>query len=1418
MAFDPSLLTVEESSGFDPSLLTPEATGPIQPRVEEVPETAGSTLSHYWDVANKSLATLAPRFNKHVIPDALQTLDLWAAGASGDPAVAENVTPEAIQERLAEPSRMPTPAEQRVTGIYNATAGAVNAMTSPVGIATLGMGALPKTAQALVTAGFLAQTAQGTQEAAKQAGEASVTGTPEQQAEAYASLGLQGAMGAMIGHQGGKLLREPVPQLGERIPNASSQPKTAEVYGNVRPLKGEGAGQVPVKESGAGVQPQAEGRLQENAPSEVQRNVEQTLNDQKASPEEKLKAGKELASNVFEMTPDEFAQWNRDVEAQTGKGFTNGVSFPIGEAIARTGDIQFLGVLKERAAKAAERASQALRDAFEKTKDMPRGPESDAILNQAGKLSTHPQFFNEAIQRAEWLLSDGSAHADRFNLPEDAVALEKFRDEQTSRVLPLSEFKGEVPSNHIPVTIQRGDGSQYNAFLAGPPGQKMAGTKIAKVKPSGEKGEPSLSHGVLGKDEAIIKGPKTVEEYNSAVAKEAPFGGYQYGEPTFKTPGARPGWFSNVSAESARKQGFTVPEKFPTEAEWKASQEAAAPAKEREIAPGVLIDPFLYHTAIKPAAKLAIQGAKAAYSNKHIQAQVQGLNRKRQAFSTLFRSFENRNIMDQTMDAADNKAFTVGQQVRKGLEIGHDKADQNAASAIIAAGFDQSKLPDLLAKAQAGKNAEAIKAVQDAMAQYNRLEQLAKRGQADFDGQIQEENWHGINTEYHEDYLPGIYDQDLWMGGKRPFVIAGGGTGVSTGFKKGKTFATPFDAIEAGYTPKSIALSELAEHRVRSGQRLINRKRWADGLRTEFDPTDNKPIVADVIRKPRGAGQPAYEVAPPGYRVMEIIPGHKLAVHEVYTPLFKALTGESVIASSEAGKLALEIEGALKHGLLAFDSYHMSRIAQKSLILTGKLPGKRGRSLLEYADKDLARAVTEGLITPEIAQWVRVNRPVAQLGLDHGLNVGRVQEALYTSFVRSFPGLKQTVGKFNKWVFEDVTRSALMEGFIHEFNRVSRVKPGVQPEVVARQVARDLNTYFGNLGRQGIFKSKTAQDMARLVTLAPQWFESMGRTEAKGFTQLVKGVTYDPFVHKSVAVGSLGKAMGTGLIAYFAGMQVLNLITRRQPTWKNEEEGHKLDAWIPSADGKGNGFWLSPFAIPAEITHDMIRYTKKDGTSLKAAAHVLANKASPPARAFATLATGKSFWGDPKADDTWARIKKAAWSLNPTPIPLQPIEHKTFPGQLQRQVTASLGVKTEPAESPVQQVLAKAKSFMEKQGKKPMTFEMTDEPSYFKLRSALRADNVTEAKKVMDDLLKNHTRQQIFNAMERNVNHPFTGSAAQEGKFKRTLTPKERELYQKAVNDRRDEFRKFKQFRSGLAPTNAAPAPSGFDPSLLTPE
>lgn len=795
---------------------------------------------------------------------------------------------------------------------------------------------------------------------------------------------------------------------------------------------------------------------------------------------------------------------------------------------------------------------------------------------------------------------------------------------------------------------------------------------------------------------------------------------------------------------------------------------------------------------VPPGAQALASGARAI---------GQKLNRVRQGFTTLLRSVEGRKAMDQGIDAADNMARVVGQQEANGLRLGASEDALRGAFAAIEANGDPANLDRFIGQSR-GKNLDATRAAEYAKSHWGdrKFQDLVRRASDVLDQQLAEEHAAGIATEEHEAYAPHVIDRDLLVGRGRPVIIAGGGGGTAaSGFKKGRTFATIYDAIEAGYQPKSLNIASLIEHRVNAGQRMINRLHWTDGLRGIMDPTDAKPLVTDVQYRTRGEGKPGYYVAPTGYTPREILPGVRIAVHEGYSRLFDALMGESRVAGTAPGKVALEVAGGIKHGLLAFDTFHASRIAQKELFLTGKVSYKKGATILEYSDADLSRAVKEGEITQEMADYARQNRAAADQLLRAGLNVGRIQEALYSSGIRKIRGL----GDFNKWVFEKLTRGAMLESGLIEMERIAKANPGFTQEQVAMKVARDLNAYFGNLGRQGIFKSATFQDLARLVALAPQWVESMARTEIGGAKQLI----VDPLLKRNLAVGSIGTGVGKGLLAYFVGTQLLNLATRGTFTWQNPEPGHKLDAWIPDTGGKGNGFFISPFSVVAELTHDMIRYSHSEPDILAAAARIASNKASPMMRAAKILLGGKD-WDNSKIIGAWDKAKAAALALAPTPLPLSPlVKGSLFPGQLQRQLTASAGFKTEPAKSNVAMVHELANTWM-KHSADPMLRERwqreqereTGQTVLGKLRLALIRNDVEAAKQEYQTLLAaGHKAKDILEQMRPSradgTQKGFGLNARLERKFRNSLSPEQQDIYKKAIEERRALWQRFLEIR-----------------------
>lgn len=96
----------------------------------------------------------------------------------------------------------------------------------------------------------------------------------------------------------------------ERItPDASRIEKAAEVHGDVRPLSGEGVREVPVQESGRGVQPQAERRIQEKESEVLLNPKEYTPEGEYIFPMSDVKP-EDIPLEVPETFPEEYTDSN----------------------------------------------------------------------------------------------------------------------------------------------------------------------------------------------------------------------------------------------------------------------------------------------------------------------------------------------------------------------------------------------------------------------------------------------------------------------------------------------------------------------------------------------------------------------------------------------------------------------------------------------------------------------------------------------------------------------------------------------------------------------------------------------------------------------------------------------------------------------------------------------------------------------------------------------------------------------------------------------------------------------------------------------------------------------------------------------------------------------------------------------------
>lgn len=782
------------------------------------------------------------------------------------------------------------------------------------------------------------------------------------------------------------------------------------------------------------------------------------------------------------------------------------------------------------------------------------------------------------------------------------------------------------------------------------------------------------------------------------------------------------------------------------------------------------------------------------------------LQKTRATISSLMANGDVREAMVYTKDAADNQANLLARQiandVRSPMESQFGKNFDSAGDAltfVVESQGDKAKLAEMRQKLmesdQANPKAKnrAISAINFAESNWDELSTFANDHNLLTDAQVSAENAAGIDTLKRKGYV--MHAQDIEEG--EGFLRgSNAGSGAPTSFRKVRTFDTYADSIAAGYKPHTLNALDLLESRLRYGQRMINNRAWAEGLRGMTDATGN-PIGADPITVKRADGS-TYQEAPNGYH-LETVGRQQVAIRNGFEGLFNALTDPSAWSRNAAGRGFIQSVGSGKSLALLLDTFHLGRVAfWESLIKmlgikTFKAPFpsySKGVTLLDFSEQEIRRMAESGEIPKEWTPDLVESRHRLDLALKTGFNVGHISDSLHQELIRMIP----LFGDFNKWLFDQFQRGAMTESWLLEYERLRRARPEMDQTEAARQVSVDLNTRFGNLGRQGWFTSRTSQDTARSLFLAPQWNEGLIKSEI-GAVKQIGQTAVDLAKGKSLYMGLLGRSVAGMALAQFAANQIINYATRGHPTWQNPEEGWgaKLSAWVPDLVGKGPGFFLHPLGLAAEITHLLTKSYERSSDARKTMMDFLRSRASVAMRPVLTFITNTDFLGRTlKPGAVWGEVAKNAV---PLPIPTSAAvgagkqiltgQHgEQFPGQFQKQIMASFGVKTDQAPGPEQRIRALATEFNKAKGKEPQgEYAASD---YLLLVQAMKMKNEVDAKKALETLVETKGKTTIIRHFNEWPERAFTASRLLEGQFRRSLTPEQMQQYQAARKDRHE--------------------------------
>lgn len=690
-------------------------------------------------------------------------------------------------------------------------------------------------------------------------------------------------------------------------------------------------------------------------------------------------------------------------------------------------------------------------------------------------------------------------------------------------------------------------------------------------------------------------------------------------------------------------------------------------------------------------------------------------------------------------------------------------------------------------------NEKIMRTLEYAKAQWDHpeLRSTAVRAKMEADRQFDTERDNGYSLHYDPEYLPGRYEGSVWSPNG---IIFGGQKIMGRQYYAGKTFKNIYEAAKVGpYIPASLDIASLMGSRVRTGMNSVSQRMWWNSLKELKDENGN--FVVKEGKPGGGAPSPDY-VEFPLKGTMQ-----KVYVHQSYVGLIHELTDPDVTMNNAASKLLLESTQFLKHTALLGDVFHLGRVMYYSQSIMGFKGAKfiPGWAATVIREGDLDRAVDRGIIAPKTRDYLKekvafrvgpkadmISRArLSELYERSGLNTGRIQDAIMKDLVKNMPGF----GAYNRFLFDRFTTGLMKNAALKEFDRLSKLDPEKDSRQIVQESAKDLNLYFGSIGRQGWIKSATFRSWANIVALAPQWLEGLVKKE----TQPLKLLT-NPHAALTGRTTAF-RGMARGMAAMFALTQVANMITRGTPTWSNPEPDHKWEAWLP-----GN-VWLSPLSVFNELTADILRIGETKQRKWDAVQQVGMNKLSFAGRFATVLATGNSPTGEYQST-TGGVLKKAAEQLIPIPISFgtwaQFGAHFLAPGtvppvslqQLMIKSFATMGIKTHAGLDPVQSINIAAQAFRQANGVEEPRIQFTDEATNSKLRYQLKDGDESGAARTLQQLRQHHTDGEIIQSMETWARRPFT-SHVQEGMFQAGMDDYGRKVYNQAIQQRYDQVNQF---------------------------
>lgn len=705
------------------------------------------------------------------------------------------------------------------------------------------------------------------------------------------------------------------------------------------------------------------------------------------------------------------------------------------------------------------------------------------------------------------------------------------------------------------------------------------------------------------------------------------------------------------------------------------------------------------------------------------------------------------------------------------------RAAREAIAKYVDAGGDTSKLQESAATVPAGRRQAYVRAMQ--LSADEKI--VAEHIRSYFDSRLQEAIDAGVVSQGIEDYIHRIYPRDTqWRKGVINAVQNGVLDTRTPGLAKQRIFELDADAERAGYAPVSDFIPRILDYEASLSKVIASRaavKRFSEikmpdgnkmiepaglGIPIESPEGVREATLINPSRKPgewptSADGRPYVGRDYPALKkwkwasndtegnpifVQGDVMIHPDAVHRI-----DALLEPSKVRKYAAARAALTVGSVFKQTMLDFSGFHQVQIAVHGL--EHKVNPFNLVKEIDTTDPKIVGLLKGGMT----------------LGGEHVS--GLYQEGLVgRSLSRQVPGLGQLMQSYHDYLFQDFIPRVKTTMALHalERNRTRFAKDlasGRMTEgALYHQTAKEANAAFGELNYIMLERSKTAQDLSRLVLLAPDFLEARGRFALQAATRLG---------------GEQRMALLLGGLTMYAVARIWNKAVNDDYHWEPENAFSLIY--------KGKAYSLR--TVQGDILH-----------AIEEPVRFWLHRLNPTiTRPLFELATGRDEFG--RKRDFWQVMGDSISNI--VPISLRSSREQSLFNSFLN--AFGVGVRRY---SDIQKTYQAANDWKTKNKIRGEPGEFIYDPAkdvYRGLKLAILDGNdaiaASEYRKLMDS--KAVTAAQATEHFNRYARSPFTGSVGNEAKFKRTLSEEQLREYEAARQEKQRILQGF--YRAKLART-----------------